>query len=97
MWLRMSTRCTSHPVRRCALSVSGASLPRNGAGAISELVVSVITMPLEVVKNRMQLGANPNRATGGLVSSKTNYPSISAAFRTISRREARAAALRSVT
>jgi hypothetical protein len=72
----------SRPVARCS-TVQLHTI----AGAFSELLVSVATLPFEVVKNRMQLGSNPARATGGLVSASTNYPSISAAFRTIALRE----------
>ena len=46
------------------------------AGATSELFASLIFVPLEVVKSRMQLGENPNRATGGVVSSTTNFKTV---------------------
>lgn len=50
------------------------------AGAMSELFASLVFVPLEVVKSRLQLGANPHRATGGIVASHTNFPSIRAAL-----------------
>jgi len=46
------------------------------AGAASELFASLVFVPLEVVKSRMQLGENPNRATGGVVSSTTNFKTV---------------------
>jgi hypothetical protein len=53
------------------------------AGASSELFASLVFVPLEVVKSRLQLGDNPRRATGGVVASETNFPSIRAALRGI--------------
>jgi hypothetical protein len=50
------------------------------AGAASELFASLVFVPLEVVKSRLQLGDNPHRATGGLVASHTNFPTIRAAL-----------------
>lgn len=50
------------------------------AGATSELFASLVFVPLEVVKSRLQLGNNPHRATGGIVASHTNFPSIRAAL-----------------
>ncbi len=50
------------------------------AGAMSELFASLVFVPLEVVKSRMQLGANPARATGGVVASETNFPTIRSAL-----------------
>ena len=46
------------------------------AGAASELFASLVFVPLEVVKSRMQLGENPNRATGGVVSSTRNFKTV---------------------
>ena len=46
------------------------------SGAASELFASVVFVPLEVVKSRMQLGANPRRATGGVVASETNFRTV---------------------
>ena len=46
------------------------------SGAASELFASVVFVPLEVVKSRMQLGANPSRATGGVVASTTNFRTV---------------------
>jgi Mitochondrial carrier protein len=43
------------------------------SGACSEIASSVLFVPLEVAKARLQLGANPSRATGGLVPHETNF------------------------
>ena len=43
------------------------------AGACSELVSSVVSVPIEVVKCRMQLGRNPHAASGGRFPHETNY------------------------
>lgn len=50
------------------------------SGALSEVAASLLVAPMEVVKARLQLGANPARATGGLVASATNFPSVPAAL-----------------
>lgn len=50
------------------------------AGASSELFASVLFVPLEVAKSRLQLGSNPHRATGGILQSHTNFPGISSAL-----------------
>jgi len=42
-------------------------------GAAAELACSAFVVPTEVVKCRLQLGANPHRATGGAVSRTMNY------------------------
>lgn len=47
-----------------------------GAGAASELVSSMMFVPADVIRNRMQLGKNPHRATGGTIAHTTNYRSI---------------------
>ena len=46
------------------------------SGAASELFASVVFVPLEVVKSRMQLGANPRRATGGVVAAEANFRTV---------------------
>lgn len=43
------------------------------SGACSEIASSVLFVPLEVAKARMQLGNNPHRATGGIVPHQTNF------------------------
>jgi hypothetical protein len=43
------------------------------AGAASELTSSVVAVPFEVIKCRMQLGVNPMRATNGAVPVTGNY------------------------
>mmetsp|Transcript_7179 Transcript_7179/g.25628 ORF Transcript_7179/g.25628 Transcript_7179/m.25628 type:complete len:393 (-) Transcript_7179:110-1288(-) len=53
------------------------------AGAVSELGSTVLFLPAEVVKNRLQLGANPARATAGRVSLATNHSGPVAAARHI--------------
>lgn len=55
------------------------------AGAVSELASSVLFVPLEVVKSRLQLGANPARATGGTLQDSVNFRGISHALRGIYR------------
>jgi Mitochondrial carrier protein len=50
------------------------------AGAFSELTTSLLFVPLENVKARLQLGQNPNQATGGVVAHHTNYQSVRHAF-----------------
>jgi hypothetical protein len=50
------------------------------AGAASELFASLVFVPLEVVKSRLQLGENPARATGGVLPATSNFPSIRAAL-----------------
>lgn len=55
------------------------------AGSASECASSLVFVPLEVTKARLQLGTNPNRATGGIVSATTNYRSFPAAMAAIYR------------
>lgn len=43
------------------------------AGATSELGSSLLFLPSEVVKSRLQLGSNPARATGGRVALAANH------------------------
>lgn len=53
------------------------------AGAGSELMSSMLFVPAEVIRNRMQLGTNPQRATGGLVTRTHNYTSLWSGARSI--------------
>lgn len=48
------------------------------AGGLSEVAASLLVAPVEVVKARMQLGADPHRATGGLVGARSNFTSVPA-------------------
>jgi hypothetical protein len=57
------------------------------AGGVAEFCSSILFVPFDVVRSRLQLGCNPNRATGGLVPDIRNYPSISAALSSIWRKE----------
>ncbi len=57
------------------------------AGGVAEFCSSILFVPFDVVRSRLQLGCNPNRATGGLVPDTRNYPSISAALSSIWRKE----------
>ncbi|DAZ95215.1 TPA: hypothetical protein N0F65_013060 [Lagenidium giganteum] len=43
------------------------------SGAMSEIVISTISVPTEVIKCRLQLGRNPNMASGGAVKYTRNY------------------------
>jgi len=57
------------------------------SGCLAELISSVIYVPFEVVKARMQLGKNPNLASNGVVAATTNYPNSFNAIATIVRKE----------
>jgi len=48
------------------------------SGSLSEVFASLLVAPLEVAKARLQLGANPSRATGGLMPATENFPSLRA-------------------
>ena len=50
------------------------------AGGLAELFSSLLVVPMEVVKARLQLGVNPSRATGGLVAMTTNFTGVRDAF-----------------
>lgn len=43
------------------------------SGACSEVVISAISVPGEVIKSRLQLGRNPYAASGGAIKYTTNY------------------------
>jgi hypothetical protein len=60
-----------------------------GAGATGEFVSSIIYVPFEVTKARMQLGKNPNRASAGNIPQLTNYPNSLQAIQDIYKREGR--------
>ncbi|ETW02960.1 hypothetical protein, variant [Aphanomyces invadans] len=57
------------------------------AGAFSELCSSITNVPTEVLKARMQLGRNPNNASGGWMKETTNYRGTVDAVRSIVRTE----------
>ena len=57
------------------------------AGGVAEFCSSILFVPFDVVRSRLQLGCNPHRATGGLVADTKNYPSIANALGSIWRRE----------
>lgn len=57
------------------------------SGACSELVISSISVPVEVVKSRLQLGRNPYLASGGAVTRTQNYSGPFNAIKTILRTE----------
>ena len=58
-----------------------------GAGFFSELAAAVVVVPQEVVKSRMQLGANPSLATGGWLATTSNYRNTAHALASIVRAE----------
>lgn len=43
------------------------------AGAMSEAIISAVSVPSEVIKSRLQLGRNPRNASGGVVKYTQNY------------------------
>nr|CCA23636.1 PREDICTED: hypothetical protein [Albugo laibachii Nc14] len=57
------------------------------AGAASEVAISSISVPAEVVKSRLQLGRNPRNATRGLVTKSSNYRNMVHAVCSIVQRE----------
>ena len=57
------------------------------AGAASEVSCSVVYIPFEVVKTRLQLGSDPSRSTGGFVTSQANYRGTFHALSSIIRAE----------
>ena len=57
------------------------------AGALSELVSAVATVPGEVVRTRLQLGKDPSLSTQGLVARRQNYGGTFRAIQTIFREE----------
>jgi hypothetical protein len=42
-------------------------------GAFSEAITSVVSVPSEVIRSRLQLGINPHRASGGAIKYTSNY------------------------
>jgi hypothetical protein len=59
------------------------------SGASAELMTNILFVPAEVIKCRLQLGTNPSRATGGVVSRTVNYRGAIDAATTIAREEVR--------
>lgn len=57
------------------------------AGGTAEFLSSMLFIPLDVVKCRLQLGVNPDRATGGIVPRQTNYRGIVHALKEMAREE----------
>ena len=57
------------------------------AGGAAEFCSSILFVPFDVVRSRLQLGSNPNRATGGVVADTKNFGSVREAFRCIRRIE----------
>ncbi|OQR92698.1 mitochondrial carrier (BOU / S-adenosylmethionine carrier) [Achlya hypogyna] len=57
------------------------------AGCFSELCSSVTNIPSEVIKSRMQMGANPRLATGDMSKQTTNYTGTFHAVSSIVRTE----------
>ena len=45
------------------------------SGACSEVLISAISVPSEVIKSRLQLGRNPHAASGGAIKYTSNYRS----------------------
>jgi solute carrier family 25 S-adenosylmethionine transporter 26 len=77
---------TYEMLKKYALNVTNGEYPAAVfflAGGLSELVSSLFFVPFDVVKSRLQLGENPNRATGGIVSATKNFSSLPAAMRGI--------------
>jgi len=57
------------------------------AGVAAELFSSMIFIPAEVVKSKLQLGVNPSRATGGAVQATTNFAGPIDAVRQVVRQQ----------
>ncbi|CAI5737768.1 unnamed protein product [Hyaloperonospora brassicae] len=57
------------------------------AGAASEVLISAVSVPSEVVKSRLQLGCNPCNASGGAVKYTQNYRGTRHAVTSIIRSE----------
>ena len=71
----------------CFVSLTVCCAFVGAAGGIAELFASVIFVPVDVIRTQLQLGANPHRATGGLVDAKTNHANARAAWRNIYRQQ----------
>lgn len=79
-----------HVLKQWGLGLAGkdhASAVILGAGAAAELVTTLLVLPSEVIKSRLQLGSNPSRATGGMVPSATNFRGMWHAGRSILHKE----------
>lgn len=57
------------------------------SGAASEVLISAISVPTEVIKSRLQLGRNPRNASGGAIKYTTNYRNTAHAAASILRSE----------
>ncbi|CAI5728201.1 unnamed protein product [Peronospora destructor] len=57
------------------------------AGATSEVIISAVSVPSEVIKSRLQLGCNPCNASGGAVKYTQNYRGTAHAAKSILRSE----------
>ncbi|CEG41959.1 mitochondrial carrier (bou s-adenosylmethionine carrier) [Plasmopara halstedii] len=57
------------------------------AGAMSEAIISAVSVPSEVIKSRLQLGCNPRNASGGAVKYTKNYRGTAHAAKSILRSE----------
>ncbi|TMW59214.1 hypothetical protein Poli38472_007359 [Pythium oligandrum] len=53
------------------------------SGAMSEALISTISVPAEVIKSRLQLGRNPHLASGGVIKYTKNYKGTFHAFLSI--------------
>lgn len=56
-------------------------------GAMSELSSSIVYVPFEVVRTRLQLGSNPNLVTNGFIKNESNYRNTVNALVSIGARE----------
>lgn len=57
------------------------------SGAASEILISSISVPTEVIKSRLQLGRNPHNASGGVIKYTRNYNNTAHAVLSIVRSE----------
>ncbi|TDH74391.1 uncharacterized protein CCR75_005089 [Bremia lactucae] len=57
------------------------------AGAASEAIISTLSVPTELIKSRLQLGRNPRKASGGVVTYTQNYRGTAHAVNSIIRSE----------
>lgn len=79
-----------HVLKQAGMSFTdgqGASAVIVAAGAAAEVAASILFLPAEVARARLQLGTNPHRATGGLVKDTVNFNGVFDAVRSIYRRQ----------
>ncbi len=79
-----------HMLKQAGMAITdgqGASAVIVAAGAAAEVAASILFLPAEVARARLQLGVNPNRATGGLVKDTVNFNGFFDAVRGIHRRQ----------